>query len=246
LNALIEGKRQLTRDLFLPPDANDGDLTELFREVSLGGEASDVVDTQVGQRTADRAPEPAPPPIVPVPQEAEVLAIAAGSSSAAPRLWRRAAGAERPTAEIMAIFANKDIERVTISDPYALASGGTRQAQVDFLAELGRTCRRLGAINIEYAPDVQSYEDESIQRQKIGALFLRAFPRDPPKFVLTRRERRGGLVEDDFHDRSIELDVRQEGGDVRRHELTIGRGAEALFDQHKQCTVTYAPPYEGS
>jgi superfamily II DNA or RNA helicase len=249
LNALIEGKRQLTRDLFLPPDATDGDLSELFREVSLGGEASNLADTpQEEARTADQAPEPAPPSISPISQEAEVLpaVTAAGSSSAAPRLWKRAAGAERPTAEIMAIFANKDIERVTISDPYALASGGARRAQVEFLAELSRICRRLGAINIEYAPDAQSYEDESIQRKQIGALFVRAFPRNPPKFVLTRRERRGRLVEDDFHDRSIELDIRQDGGVVRRHELTIGRGAEALFDPHKQCTVTYAPPYDGS
>lgn len=35
LNALIERKRKLTRDLFFPPDASDGDLSDLFREVSL-------------------------------------------------------------------------------------------------------------------------------------------------------------------------------------------------------------------
>src|SRR5690606_34993763 len=37
LNALIERKRKLTRDLFLPPDASEGELSDLYREVSLGG-----------------------------------------------------------------------------------------------------------------------------------------------------------------------------------------------------------------
>lgn len=36
LNELIERKRQLTRDLFLPPDASDADLANLFEDVSRG------------------------------------------------------------------------------------------------------------------------------------------------------------------------------------------------------------------
>lgn len=38
LNALIERKRQLTRDLFLPPDPSDSELSDLFREVSLAAD----------------------------------------------------------------------------------------------------------------------------------------------------------------------------------------------------------------
>ena len=41
------------------------------------------------------------------------------------------------------------------------------------------------------------------------------------------------------------VDVRHAGGAVKRHELTIGRGIEALYNDRRQCTVTYAPPGAG-
>jgi len=47
LNALIDRKRQLTRDLFLPPDASEGELADLFRQVSLG-EPTQGVEAEAG------------------------------------------------------------------------------------------------------------------------------------------------------------------------------------------------------
>jgi hypothetical protein len=154
--------------------------------------------------------------------------------------WRCDAGAARPTEAIMALFAGRDIVRVTIRDPYAIARSVARQAQVRFLAALYEASRSLEAVTIEYAPEADGDADETVARRDIGAIYERAFSSNAPKLALNRRSRRSR--DDDFHDRFVEIDVRHAGGAVRRHEITIGRGVEALFDLSKQCTVTYAPP----
>lgn len=43
-------------------------------------------------------------------------------------------------------------------------------------------------------------------------------------------------------DRFVDIDVGHVGGAIKRHELTIGRGIEALYNDRQGCTVTYVPP----
>jgi hypothetical protein len=155
--------------------------------------------------------------------------------------WKREAGAERPTREIVALFTNREIALVTIRDPYALGSSRARQAQVQFVALLTEISQRVDAVIIQYAPDAESRDDEPLQRRDVSDLFFRSVKKGPPKLTLARREKRSRQGDDDFHDRSIEIDVREDNR-VGRHEILIGRGVEALFDSRKQCTVTYVPP----
>jgi superfamily II DNA or RNA helicase len=255
LNALIERKRQLTRDLFLPPEPSDGDLSDLFNEVSLSvGDAAPAAaapepSTQRAPAAMPQEPEPdagtvasdarAPGAEVPA-WPRPVISLPRPLSGSGVRYWRVGAGEPRPTDDILGLFRGKDVVQVAIRDPYALGSAGSRQAQVRFLAELAGVCRSLEAALIEYAPEIEGDLHEGAARRDVGDLLARFFPRGTSRFSLMRRPKRSQT--DDFHDRTIELNIRHAGGAVRLHELALGRGAEALFDERRQCTVTYAPP----
>ena len=273
LNALIERKRQLTRDLFLSPEMDDSELSDLFREVALGGEGAGEAapPREPIVEEASREPDPivlaaASPPMPskssedgasaiaePVRTPDEIRAKLAPDAQATLSLpkalvasgiqrWRREAGQARPTSEILSLFAGKHIVQVTIRDPYALGHRNARNAQVEFLKLLKASARALEAVTVEYAPEVEADVDEGAARRDFGSKFVVAFPRNAPKYGLCRRQKRSR--DDDFHDRFVEIDVRHAGGAIRRHELQIGRGVEALFDVSKQCTATYVPPSE--
>lgn len=96
---------------------------------------------------------------------------------------------------------------------------------------------------IEYAPEVEGDVDEVACRREFGSSYSTGFGGVAPRLSLARRSKRSR--DDDFHDRFIEVDVRHAGGAIKRHELTIGRGIEALYNDRRQCTVTYAPPGAG-
>jgi hypothetical protein len=252
LNALIERKRSLTRDLFLPPDANDADLSDLFREVSLADDVPlsdqapqepEVLLDEQGQDSlaAEPKPPPHPEPLDIVAESRSTLTLPREVVTSGIRMWRCAAGTERPTKEIVSLFADREITHVTIRDPYALAREGSRSAQATFLADLAAKCRRIEAVTLEYSPEVDGEGDDSFRRRQFGEFFGRVWPgQQTPRVSLSRRPKRS--YDDDFHDRSVEFDVRHAGGSIRRHELLIGRGVEALYDRRKECNVTYAPP----
>lgn len=250
LDALIERKRALTRDLFMPPEAGDADLDELFREVSLASEIRVDEVTQKGsaaegpESTAEfgkpvaAGDEPSaataefpPPPVV---------TLAPALQDRGIRYWRLEAGDERPTREIMAVFAGSTLAHVAIRDPYSLCTKWSRNAQVRFLRELAASARVIEGITIEYAPDIDGDLDETVRRREVGNLMIRNFPKGVPSFSLARRAKRG--PDDDFHDRFVDIDMRGPDGDLQRHSITIGKGLQALFEDGWQCTVTYVPP----
>lgn len=256
LNDLIDRKRQLTRDLFLPPEGNDGELADLFREVSLGEKstgtttaASDDSGAPTTSSVEETPPsaEAIPAETIPaetIPTEAaapvrETLRLPKALADTGIRQWRVAAHGERPTNEIIGLFAGKDLVDVTIRDPYALGGRSARNAQVRFLAELKAAARSIEAITIEYAEEVVGDVSDSEARREVGDLLSRQL-KPLPRFLLKRRRKR--THDDDFHDRFVDVSVRHAGGAVRLHELSLGRGIEALYDERKQCTVTYAPP----
>lgn len=274
LNALIERKRKLTRDLFFPPDASDGELHDLFREVSLereiaaecsgdavpatdqssepkaaGGDSgesiysstspeNDASDNPDSSETGHRPARIVNDPNKDIPPA--TLSLAKAVSQAQIRLWVRKPGQDRPIEEILELFAEKNLVQVTIRDPYALASREARNAQIQFIKDLQRVAASLDGALVEYAPEVDGDLDEPICRREFGSVYTTMFDGSPPRLVLARRSKRS--YDDDFHDRFIEIDVRHVGGAIRRHELTIGRGVEALYNDRRQCTVTYAPP----
>lgn len=261
LNALMERKRKLTRDLFFPPDASDAELGDLFKEVSLERSiepedvatdvfpAPDVADDEANATSVDQpgaeSHEPRGQPSgleSPAANRTErpTLSLPAVAEQAQVKLWRRAAGQERPTQEILQLFAGRSIAQVTIRDPYALGTYASRKAQLQFLQDLCSAARSIEGVLIEYAPEIEGDLDEHSSRREFGSAYATGFDGAPPKLVLARRSKRSR--DDDFHDRFIEVDVRHAGGAVRRYELTIGRGLEALYNVNKQCTVTFAPP----
>ena len=229
LDALISRKRNLTRDLFLPPDANDAELAELFREVSLDAEIAPTPQAESATVTPDAPPS----------------SLLFDRTDGAPsdggiRLWRRGPGEARPTQEILELFAGKHITQLVIRDPYALVDDGSRRAQVRLIEDLAHVAGMLEGVVIEYAPEIDRQSIDNADRRAFGSHYVGRFAQGAPKLFLTRRPRRG--EGDDFHDRFIEIDVKGADGGIGRHELTIGRGVQALYDMERQCTVTYAPP----
>ena len=247
LNALIDRKRQLTRDLFLPPDASDGELANLFREVSLGEasgspelarEAEEILaPISLPESASTDQPSVVVPPTVPPVRATLTLPTALANSGI--RQWRVAAGGTRPTNEILALFAGKDLVDVSIRDPYALARRSNREAQVQFIADLKAVARSVESVTIEYAEEVEGDASDAQSRREMGDMLSRRLA-PMPRLAMTRRRKRSR--DDDFHDRFVDIAVRHAGGAVRIHELALGRGVEALYDERKQCTVTYAPP----
>lgn len=254
LDALIERKRSLTRDLFMPPEAGDADLSELFREVSLASEGRGGKDVHEGSASETLAAETLSAADNEVPgldlgtvAEAviseslpPILAIAPALQKQGIRYWRLKAGDDRPTQEIMSAFVGSTLAHVAIRDPYCLCTKWSRGAQVRFLRELADSAGLIEGITIEYAPEIDGDLDEVVRRKEIGSLMIRNFPKGVPSFSLTRRAKRG--ADDDFHDRFVDIDVRGSDGDLQRHSITIGRGVQALFEENWQCTVTYVPP----
>ena len=271
LNALMERKRKLTRDLFFPPDASEGELGDLFREVSLEREIR-VVDPERESGTGEAAATPEPsqePEAAPMlglkavaenassqtdessnhnsptsasakERDRSTLSLPKVADDAQVRMWRRSAGEARPTDEILSLFSGRHIVQVSIRDPYALGTHAARCSQIQFVQDLKQAASALENVLIEYAPEIEGDLDEFSCRREFGSTFATQFTGSPPKLVLARRSKR--TRDDDFHDRFIEVDVRHAGGAVKRHELTIGRGLEALYNDRRQCTVTYAPP----
>lgn len=251
LDALMERKRALTRDLFLPPEATENDLARLFEDVSLSTEAS--------QSGAHDAPEPSPtaadvsasvtPSKPRSPAEASpmgasptrrILTLPKAVERTGAKVWMAAPHKPRPTADILALFAGKIIHRVTISDPYALATPSSRDVQIRFVSDLAGVAT-LKSVAVEYAPEVVDDEDDAAARRDIGARFA-ASPaaKTGATFAPLRRPKRGRG--DDFHDRQVTLDIEHAGGAVRTHTLLIGRGLTALYEDRWQCSVSYAPP----
>lgn len=254
LDALIERKRALTRDLFMPPEAGDADLNKLFREVSLASESrgeEDVHESSASDPMAVETPSTddteASDLDVATPDEAAisevlppVVAIASALQTPGIRYWRLKAGDNRPTGEIMTAFIGSTLAHVAIRDPYCLCTKWSRAAQVRFLRELADSARLIEGITIEYAPEIDGDLDEGVRRKEVGGLMVRNFPKGVPSLSLARRAKRG--PDDDFHDRFVDIDVRGSDGDLQRHSITIGRGLQALFEDSWQCTVTYVPP----
>jgi len=241
LNALIDRKRQLTRDLFLPPDASEAELSDLFREVSLGSEAdASTPTTESSTQSSETSAEETGAHRV----ERNTLTLPNPIARPGIRHWSVPPGGTKPTEEIIDLFRGKDIAHIIIRDPYALGHANARRAQVNFVAMVRKASRSLEAVTLEYAPGYDGDLPEGAARRELGDLFGRSMPEPIPRLALKRRERRS--QDDDFHDRTIELAIRHAGGAVLNHVLSLGRGAEALFNDRWQCTVTYVPPNAGS
>ncbi|MEA1071739.1 DEAD/DEAH box helicase [Sphingomonas sp. LY160] len=245
LNALIERKRKLTRDLFFPPDASDGELGELFREVSLeqpaaaeGAEETDAGGT--GDASSHESANPESDAVFDPKAARPKLSLPNVIAAAQVRHWRVAAGEPRPTDEIIQLFAGRHLSKVTIRDPYALSSQLSRQSQVRFLKDLKSVGSSLEHVVVEYAPEADGDIDELSCRRAFNSEFISALGGGGTRIALVRRSKRAR--DDDFHDRFVEIEVRHAGGAQRVHELMIGRGVEALYNGRRQCTVTYVPP----
>ncbi|MBX9803340.1 MAG: DEAD/DEAH box helicase [Caulobacteraceae bacterium] len=247
LDALMERKRALTRDLFLPPEANDAELARLFDDVSLSNASETPLppERQVESPATSQQDEakPAATPMVEAPASAtprQTLSLPAVIERTGAKVWLRAPHEPRPTEEILALFRGKLIRRATISDPYALVSPSAREAQIRFASDLAEVAT-VKSIVVEYAPEAGDDPDDSGARRDIGARFATsAAARKGATFSPVRRPRRNR--DDDFHDRQITLEIEHAGGAVRSHTLLIGRGLTALYEDRWQCSVSYAPP----
>lgn len=260
LDALIDRKRGLTRDLFLPPLPSDGELGDLLREVTERDDSQDRTQSATGAPVAAQAageaaaapPPPAPPPAPPppaaqAPSPLPVQAPIAPSSrpiltlrtrpAPAPRFFRIEPGRPRPVADILAPFTGTAIAEVVISDPYALAGDQERAAQAWFLGQLAKIADGINAVTIEYDDSRIDAPDDSLARRDMNQRALEAMA---PKGGLVRLRRRSGRGRgNDFHDRSVTILTGQDTGDAIRHELHLGRGLISLAESRFELSLTH-------
>lgn len=240
LEALMQRKRALTRDLFLPPEASEADLAGLFDDVSLSRPLELAATAQPMAEAALDVREPALGTSAEQPSPRKTLTLPKAVERVGARVWILAAHEPRPTAEIIALFNGKTIKRMTISDPYALATPSARDAQIRFVSDISEVAT-LKSVVVEYAPDARDEGEEPLARRDIGARFaVSSAARKGATFTPIRRPQRNRA--DDFHDRQITLEVESAGGAVRSHKIVIGRGLTALYEDRWQCSVSYAPP----
>jgi hypothetical protein len=240
LDALMERKRALTRDLFMPPDASDSDLADLLHEVTTG-ELHALSTTSVSLNATTSPP-------LPVPQEANGQArdvaqrpiLKLQDTYPAPKIWRVKSGQARPLGEVLALFAKKQIKLIRINDPYALTGSEEREAQAAFLGALASVGATIERVVIHYNDAKIENADDRVERVDMNQRIARAFGDKAPLIELVRPRRGRGQA--DFHDRSVELDIVHSGGAVRQHCLLTGRGLIALFQDRFECSLTYAPP----
>ena len=238
LDALIDRKRRLTQDLFLPPEMEEAELTDLLREVTLSSELETSPDSEPSVLSRGSENDSAPKSFT---QEVgrKTLSLKAEIGKTGIKRVRAGPGEERSLSGLCQPFVGREIAHLTISDPYALAHPNAIIAQVRFLAELNAVAKAIHAVTLEYTPDIEGFDD-TLARKDFGDEFVKSFPHKAPRLSLQRRRKRS--PQGYFHDRRIDFEVIHAGGAVRRHEIDIGGGLEALFDLRKEFTMTYVPP----
>jgi SNF2-related domain/Helicase conserved C-terminal domain len=244
LDALMERKRALTRDLFMPPEPSDADLANLLREITqadLPESETDSVSAPAVQADAALPIEADWPNFKTVPERASPRPIlSARNAGPLPKIWRVKAYAQRPLDDILSLFAGRTILQVKIVDPYALIDQESRSAQASFLGALAKVASTIERIVIQYNDANHHSVDDRLERIDMNERISLAFNRKPPPVDLRRPDR--SMRRADFHDRSVELDILHAGGAVRQHVLHSGRGLLCLFEERFECTMTYAPP----
>jgi hypothetical protein len=220
------------------PDGDESDIVELFNAVSLSGSAELTKETgqeQSGERKeqAEVATRSDKRPILSIvrPDRAQQVI----------RIFRADKGQARPLEDVTRLFEGKRVKFVKISDPFALADGLARAAQVTFLHSLSNHCSGIEAVTFEYDPeagrDLERDQTRDV-REKIASAFERT---NIPRLVFSpkRRDRRSS---DDFHDREVLVNCLAPSGSVETHTIWIGRGLLSLASRNFGLKLTYQGP----
>jgi hypothetical protein len=250
LDSLLERKRALSRDMLIPPEANDADVGALFEEVStfsketnvdapdeVGDAPSHAPDAASveGSSTAPARENANPPPRA-------VLSLQTAPASLQPRVWRCGPRQQRPLPEILKLFEGAKIRHLEISDPYSIADPEARRSQVEFVKALIGSAQAVEQVTIEYKPPwTDEGETESDQRRDIGSRWGALLGSSAANIRLTLKARRK-TRERDFHDRFVFFNCVRAGGSIARHELQLGKGLISLMDDKHECSITYVPP----
>lgn len=258
LHALLKRKRKLTQDLLAPAEPEDNDIATLFGEVALDPDTSTQASAAVevpadsdSQAAGTIRTEAASASTVSLsspenssdqPKQRRILTLAKQLNRPEPLRFEWKPRQARQLDSLFALFKGKVVQKLTISDPYALADPHQRQAHAKFLKDLIEVADRIENVVIEYAPDYSYEADDAEMRRDFGRCMTETFGTRTIPYSLQRRSKRAR--DDDFHDRTIELHIRRAGGAVNRHLLDGGRGVLALYDETKTCTLNYWPPAE--
>jgi len=219
LNDLLERKRALSRDLLLPPEGDDADISQFFDSVSQM--------------------QTAPPPPQQTAASRPVLSLKQALTPAAIVQWKFPMGQAADLSPILDLLRKSKIRSIEISDPYALADSRARDAQIAFLLTVKEACRQTFSTIIEYHPrKCEPAENDDEARR----FFFTAWSNhlaDLPAPTLRCRKRT--LVRD-FHDRFVYAMTESAGGATRVHEFNLSRGLIGVMSAEYDSTVTYIPP----
>lgn len=250
LNALLERKRRLSRDLLVPPETAD-DLSGLFDEVSGGpsrghdegtGSAGETAadqptdDAEQFRHSADAEPEPEvepepdPPPATV--SEFEVQERFTPWVSSAPRRMAFRAGQRRDFSIFEEPLGGQIVTILAIDDPYASASPQNRRAVVDFVKHLSAWAKiQQVRVTCWDADSIDGWGRETNKQQHddFQKAWKSAFGEVTPLQVRPKSRRSGY----DFHDRRVQ--VRTASGQAILWDLS--GGIDRLMRVDKECVV---------
>lgn len=253
LNNLLERKRALSRDMLVPPEGSDQDISDLFNEVSLYEKAldeqiplsptpSDNAPKQSSENDNESALEQKRPDEVFQPDQRKVLSLARIPDRAEIRFWRIRPLQERPIDEILEIFESAVVSSVEIKDPYAIANADARSAQAAFVQALLSRTKSVDMVHIEYRrPENEELESEAMQRRDMGARWAKTLGEAAQNTHIQLSSWKK-IPGQDFHDRFVYVSCKKRDGSTMRHTLQLGRGLLGLMHDKYECNITYIPP----
>ncbi len=260
LDALIERKRTLSRDMLRPTHGDDSDIQELFDQVIGIGEVEDLREEQIEGISAELAHDSLKHPLYSkfnAPDvkeiknletsielqkaETESPVTAAVSGDVPQSRWVFESGEERDLREVFAAIAGQNVKTILISDPYAIATPQSRQAIVTFLGVVKDLSGPIDKMIIEYTPvdRLRDYRDkESDGGQKYDLRHRIVGPNAPlADHNAINFKERWRSRDRDFHDRSITIEAGEP--DSIPHTYDLSRGLSGLVEPRYECRVYY-------
>ncbi len=228
LDALIDRKRRLSRDLLASPE-DEGDLASLFDAVTTD-ERPELSLDGTAETSSATAPKMAGNAAA-SPENVPALATTVWPSRVVfrpgqPRDWRIFSGP----------LLGQSIVACKLSDPFAGARPESRRHAADFFKRITDCASIVGDVRVvcwdaESAAGPYGGETNGEQSADFQRAWTKALGASAPRLVLSPKSKRSGI---NLHDRSLEVKTR--GGVHLVWDL--GSGIEGLMRDDKECTVS--------
>jgi hypothetical protein len=241
LDALMRSKRELSRDLLVPPES-EADASALFDAVTSEGTEESEAPPAAASRDGGAAggsagtgrPASGPHPAEPAEVEAPPFASPPADAAPAPRRVEFRPGSRRDFAIFERHLAGEQLTELRVRDPYACATPSNRGHLLEFLKMVQGAASGLSAVSVTCwdaeTARPEGRETNADQRRDFEARWAQRFGRQPR---LKLNQISGRQVRE-FHDRYVEAKT----ASGKKLIWDLGRGIDGVMNQQRECVVT--------